>query len=385
MLKKNIGFVFGGQSAESQVSVVTALQISRQIKNCDAFVCYFVYLDTNGKDFYLIKSADMTVDTFKNEKYKSIGSLISFSYGGVIKKASGLFKKAIATVDAVINLCHGGVGEDGALAGYMGVLSIPFSTASHTALGIAMDKNIFKTLLKGMKIKVSSWISVAFSEYEKEPEYVKQKCIKLGLPLVIKPNASGSSLGVMVVKTYEELESAIHDAFLFDNNIIIEKMVENKIEFNCAVIGSPFHAECTEVDQIQEMGEVFSFSEKYIGSGVPAKKPLGKKTLGMQNASRLLPAPIDEKLKNQIQTISFKIFKCLKLSGVARVDFMYDKKEKKLYVGEINSVPGSLALYFFSSTNIDAIKLISLLYDIAISEHKSKHHVKADFVPKIFS
>ena len=391
MRKICVGYVFGGDSPEHEISIITAIQIAKGIRGMVSQENIFLYLDKTNRNFYLINIDDMKGDNFKGNQVKSIGKLVTICYGGIIK-TTGLIKRKIKTVDAIINCCHGGFGESGELSGYFKKLNIPISTYSHTALGLSMDKNLFKCLMRGVGINVPNWVTLTRNQIEENPEEIIRISRELKYPLIVKPNSSGSSLGVTSVKNEEELFNALNVAFEFDNKVIVERMINNKIEFNCAVIGTNLNFVVSDVDQIQESGDVFTFSEKYIGASSEKQNiatkndccdKMGK--VGMQSAKRLLPAPISEELTLKIKKTTGIIFKTLGLSGVCRVDFLYDKKKKKLYANEVNAVPGSMALYFFKNSCLSTVDVVTKLKDVAIQEAKMKKHIDEKYIPKIFN
>lgn len=388
-MKKNcIGFIFGGDSAENEVSIVTTLGLEKLMKGVSTFTPEFIYISTDNKFFY-VKRKDMNVDYFKSENVIKSENEILILHGGDIVYKNRVLNKKLFHLNAIINCCHGGYGENGALAGYMQMCSIPFSTFSSTALGISMDKNLFKHIMKSVGVLVPSWIVIYKKDWKDDKSEVIEKIQGLKFPVIVKPNSSGSSLGITVVKNIDELYSSLDVAFEFDNTLIVEKLVENKVEFNCCVLGGSKEMIVSDVDQIEEKGDMFTFSDKYIGDSSSSKnntmKSSSKKSVsGMESAKRLLPAPITVSLKDKIQESSAIVFKTLGLSGISRVDFLYDQKKKKLYVGEVNAVPGSLALYFFKNTKIGVLGVINKLINIALEEYNSKVKVDDKFIPKIF-
>jgi len=391
MHKKCVGFVFGGASAEREISIVTMLQVKRFASIAPSISPYYFYIDEISGDFYCLEDKDMVADTFvTNQKVKEKAKKIEFCLNGFIVKRGRLFTKTLCKLDAIINCCHGGIGESGELAGYFATLNIPFSTMSHTYLGISMDKNLFKSIVKSWGVKVPDWLCFSASQFKDGLEEIIDKSYTIGYPLIVKPNASGSSLGITIVKSSQELESAISLALEFDDKVILEKMVKNLVEFNCACVKIDDKTYTSEVDQIEKTDDktIFSFKEKYIGetSENISKKP-AKKAVGMDNAKRLLPAPIGKELTQKIQKAARLVYDNLGASGVARIDFLFDKKKKCLYVGEINAVPGSFGLYFFSGTSIDGITLLSSMVKTAIKEHEKRNKkllIKSELVPKIF-
>ena len=380
-MEENIGFVFGGKSAEREISIVTMLQVKNTILGNVEFVPKFVYIDENGVDFYLIDEKQMNGEFFKNINYKAM-TKICFAPFGEVYKAKGKIKKKLFTISAAVNCCHGGMGEDGTLAGFFKTLCVPFSSWGHLGLGLSMDKNLFRLVLQGAKIDVAEGFAFSKKDYENDPEkFVKQAC-KLKFPVVVKPNASGSSLGVNVAKNAREFAEFVALAFLYDTSVVVEKFVQNKREFCVAVVGSKNEGYVvSDVDEVGASSDIFSFDEKYIGD---RETPRKKGKVFQAGAKRNLPADISENLKNTIKQTGEKVVALLGLSGISRVDFMFDKKTKKLFCIECNGVPGSLAMYFFSGTSLENEKLVCKLVDIAKSETNNSTNFSKELTPKIF-
>ncbi|MBQ9790627.1 MAG: ATP-grasp domain-containing protein [Clostridia bacterium] len=388
-----VGFVFGGDSPESEVSVITMLQMKKFAEMSSWMQAKYFFWDKEGHDFWLIPNGKLAAEIFASGEHKKVSMRVEFGLFGDIFKASGIFRKKVCHVDAVVNCCHGGFGESGELAGLMKCLGIPFSTSNHTALGLSMDKHLFKCAVKTMGIKVPAWVHVTDRDFQ-TPEVWNsklEKIKKIGDAWIVKPNDSGSSLGVTVARTEDEIENAVKVAFEFSKSVIIEKLIENKIEFNCGVVGRAGSVVVSEVDQIVSNSEMFSFEDKYIGErGVIEHKKNttrvcggAKKCAGMAAAKRLLPAPISDDLKTKIQSTATRVFEGLGLSGIARVDFLFDAESQKLFVGEINAVPGSMGIYFFAGSKFDELMLLKKLVDDAEKEQAECLKVKPEFVPKI--
>lgn len=385
MQKLNVGFIFGGDSAEREVSIVTMLQIKRLAEVSGWMIPHYIFWDKNGKDMYKIDGKYLVAKTFEGDEYKKLGRAFMFAYGGDAVSVKA-FKRRIFHVDAVVNCCHGGYGESGELSGFMKVLGIPFTTPSVLGLGVSMDKHIFKSLMRAVKIKVPSWVSFSKSEFENTERFdvIKEKISRLGEEVIVKPNASGSSLGVSISEGMQEVENAIRVAFKFDSRVIVERVIPNLVEFNCVCMKARGETIVTDVDQIERSGDMFTFEQKYIGEERGHSKVSGKKLAGMAGAARMLPAPISDELTGKIKQVARKVFDTLGLVAPARVDFLFDSERGELFVGEVNAVPGSMGLYFFERTNFDGLRVLREMVMAAISEHKKQLSVSDEFVPKIF-
>jgi D-alanine-D-alanine ligase len=181
---------------------------------------------------------------------------------------------------------------------------------------------------------------------------------------VIKACSGGSSIGVFVAKTMEEFDENIKQAFEFDDRVVVEKFIENAREFNVAVIGDKNKQVVSEVDEPIKDNEILTFADKYLGSNEKGVKLKG----GMDSLKKKFPADISTELSVMLKDLALDVFKILGLKGIVRIDFLYDEKDGKVYICEVNAVPGSLAYYFFAKNRVVTNSLIERLVEIAHSE-----------------
>lgn len=389
--KENIIVLFGGSSAEREVSILTGLQMLNMCPK--EFNAIPVFLDENDR-FFVPKNKpkvpEKSGSANNNGLHPSLFASFNknnfheviFSDNHMHIKRGNKFAK-LAFIDAAINACHGGFGENGGLSALLTEANIPHSVGDHVALGIAMDKAIAKRIFRDQKIPVLP----SFEITNPAIEFVRTKTVgaikpvqqeaknnnssfanlhsssikALGFPIVIKPARQGSSVGVSMCKNAKEFDEAIALALEFDSKILAEKGLKNFREFNCAVMNDSVSLLVSEVEEPIKDGEILSFSDKYL-SGAKNTKPgtksqqnttkTGKiansKGSGMESSNRVFPAKIPTELKEKIQNIAKTAIKAIGLEGVSRLDFLFDGN--KLYLNEINAIPGSLAFYFFKET-----------------------------------
>ena len=225
------------------------------------------------------------------------------------------------------------------------------------------------------------------SDYVEDPSAILKKIKKVGYPVVVKPARQGSSIGVTVVHTEDKIVEAIEEAIKYDEKILVEKMIENMVELNCSILGSSSYQEASVIEQVMGEDEILSFTDKYIGSGAKkgAKTKLAGGSKGMVTADRIIPADIPEELAKELQETSKKAFKALGASGVVRIDYMYDKKAKKYYVTELNTIPGCLAFYLWMPLNKEYDELLDDMINIAIKRYKKKMKKVTIFKSNILS
>lgn len=321
---KKVIAIFGGNSLEHDVSIITAVE---GLNACPytGYKVYPVYI--YGGEWYSSESM-LEVKTFinfepkKHKKVCLIGKNLYFLKG---KKWRYLEK-----IDCALLFTHGGEGENGALQGFLEISGVPYTSSSVGASGLCMDKYNLKLALKDLRINRVKGVLVDRSCYENLDGIEKT----LGYPLFVKPNSQGSSIGVGGAKNREELEERLEVAFNYDDKVLLEREMVDFTEYNCAVVKVGEEYIVSEVEKPMNFGEYLSFEDKYLDFSKSASKE-----------KREFPALISEKLKDEICAIALKAYKKLDLWGVVRFDFIY---KDKLYLNEINTIPGSLAHYLFT-------------------------------------
>lgn len=348
---KQIAVFFGGRSVEHDISIVTGVMTVNSI-NKEKYQAIPVYVCKTGA-FYTGEIL-RDLDAYKNLDFKKLTRLTLISGDNVLYAIRKNKLKAIAPLSAAINCMHGERGEDGTLSALLKSSDIPNASPDIMASAVSMDKEFSKIALKGLGIKTVSGVS-ATSE-TKTSDILK----KLSLPLIVKPTTLGSSIGIRVAKTEEELKGALLYALKFSRTAIVEQFLTGFKEINCSAYcdksGKVILSECEEPVR---RGELLSFDDKYLG---------GK---------RVFPARIDREISNKIKRITEKIYKKFKFSGVIRIDFFF--KDGEVLVNEINAVPGSLAYYLFGDTLKSFSSLLDTLIESALYRFAQDSTLKTDY------
>lgn len=366
--KLNLAVIFGSKSPEHEVSVITGLQI---LENADKekYNLIPIYIDKTGKWFS--GQALLDINNFKNvatlhkkitEQYINPGS-----NSQLIPISALSFAKKRIKIDVAFPAIHGSFGEDGTLQGLLEMANIPYVGAGVTSSGIGMDKILQKDALKSNGIPVVNYVWFTRNEWIDDRNLVIKKVENsLKYPVFIKPANLGSSIGINKAKNRDDLTSAIELAVTFDRRIIVEQGLEDIIEINCSVLG--FDTVVASVcEQPVSTGEVLSYEDKYMRG---SKNSTQKK--GMASLSRIIPAPISEKLTKEIQETAKKVFKTLDAAGVARIDFLLNPKTGKFFVCEINTLPGSISFYLWEKSGYPFPKLIDKLVELALERFSDR-------------
>jgi D-alanine-D-alanine ligase len=369
MKKKIVMVVYGGVSPEHEVAVITALQVMNALK-ASGFNVMPVYISKEG-NWFLGNDDYLKPDTYKDlVKTERLGKRVIFSpdrnFGLLSKGFLGFFPHELQP-EVIFPVVHGKNGEDGTLQGLFELANIPYVGCGVTASGVKIDKFVAKKVAESLGIKVIKDVLVGKGE---APDLTGIK-----LPVFVKPIGLGSSIGLSKVDKKADLADALEVAFCYDNRVMIEEAIDDPREVNIAIIGNdPYELSVTE--QPVASGEVLSFDDKYIGEA--------GKSRGMASAKRYIPAKVDQKIIKEVEENALKFFRCIGGKGIARVDFLVDKKGM-VYFNEINTMPGSLAFYLWEKTDLPFPKLVSRLVDLAVSDWEAKQGLIRSFETNILS
>lgn len=247
-----------------------------------------------------------------------------------------------------------------------------------------MDKYVFKCILKQNNIPVLECKYYTLNDYNDNLEGIINEVEKeFDYPVIVKPANLGSSIGIQIAKDTQKLEKAIMDAFLYSNKVIIEKAITNLKEVNCSVLGDYEDVQASECEEPIKTDDILSFNDKYISGGKKCPTKLNEKS--MNSGVLKLPADIDEKMKNTIQEYSIKTFKALGCCGVARIDVIIDIDTNKIYVNEINTIPGCLSFHLWKATKMNYKNLLDKLIELSLKRNREEKNIIFSFDSNILS
>lgn len=379
-MKIKVGVFFGGRSAEHEISIISAIQA---INNFDKekYDIVPIYITKKG-EMYVGENID------KIEAYKNIGKLIAESQKVILvndNERVDIVKYPLKKfgnntydyIDVAFPIVHGTNVEDGALQGYLKTLNVPFAGCDVLSSALGMDKYSMKAVLKDNDIPVLDCLCFDKKEYNNGvEELIKKVETKINYPVIVKPVNTGSSIGIKKAKNKDSLIEAIDYAFQFANRILIERAIENLREINCSVLGDYEEAFASECEEPFGQDEILSYEDKYLSGGKTSKVGGSK---GMQSLDRKLPADITKEQKEEIQSLAIKTFQKLGCNGVARVDLMIDCDENKIYVNEINTIPGSLSFYLWNATDLKYDKLLEKIINLALKRQREEAEISYTF------
>jgi len=376
-MKYNVAVFFGGVSCEHEISILSANQAIEAIDK-EKYDVTPIYISKNsdmymGDELFDLRNyADLDKLTSQIDKvclYKDNNAVY-------VKPIKGLFKKS-KKIDVAFLVMHGTNGEDGSLQGLMEMLKLPYTSSDVLGSAIGQDKAIMKEIFKAEDIPMVDYFWFYAHEFDNhKDEYIK-KAKKIGYPLIVKPANLGSSVGIEIIHDEKEFVSKIKEASKYDFKLVVEKMVKNLKEVNISVMGSIYEAKVSEIEEVLKNDELLSYKDKYLGGSKTSKgakcvKTPVKGSKGMASTSRKVPADISKIQRKQIEDNALKVFRVLNASGVVRIDFMIDSKTHKVYVNEINSIPGSLAFYLWKEKGVNFSEECDTLITNAIKRFTQK-------------
>ena len=374
-MKIKVGFIFGGETVEHEVSIISAIQAMDKM-NLEKYEVVPIYI-TKDREWYtgdMLKDIDSYQDLDLIKRYCTNVVLYYKNGSYVLQKKNGLFKSIVKEIDIAFPVVHGTNVEDGVLQGYLQSIGIPFVGPDVYGAVAGQDKVFMKDILKSVDVPMTKYVWFYDVDYKNDREEVIKKVKTLKFPVIIKPATTGSSVGISVCENEEELIEGIDDAVQYDNKILVEEVVKNLKEVNIAVMGNYEHQKVSAIEEVLSANKFLTYQDKYVGGGKAtkgAKAPV-KGSKGMASTNRKLPAKLEEKLEKEIQEIAVKSFKALGACGNSRIDFLIDENTNKVYINEINSIPGSLAFYLWEAKDVSFTEMLDEVINIGIKSYKKR-------------
>lgn len=352
---KNIAVFFGGSSIEHEISIITGVLTTNSVDK--KYNVIPIYVDKKG-EFYTGESLK-NPDFYKNLDYKKIKKVTLIPGSNRLYYINGKRLKKSEPLSCAINCMHGERGEDGSLSSLLSLCNIACASPDTLSSSVCMSKSFTKIVLKGLGIPCLPYVVV-------DDQVSALSAEKLNYPLIVKPNTGGSSIGITKVNDRKELELAVREALSFSKTAIIEPALEDFIEINCACFkdgdGKFIVSEC---ERPIGSKEILTFSDKY------------------ESGKREFPAKIPKDLEERIKKTTTRIYKEMNFKGVIRIDFFI--RDEKIYVNEINTVPGSLAYYLFCKSTDKFREMLTELIDFAESSYNRESLLNHTFNSGIIS
>ncbi len=335
---KTVAVIFGGKSVEHDISIITAMQALANMPK--EYKVIPIYINHDGRFLTADNLNKAEIYLNFNKKVKNLHDVsVDFANKCFVILKNNKIKNRIK-IDCALLCNHGHGGEDGSLQGMLDLLEIPYSSSSVASSALTMDKTLTKVMLSSDRIKTLPYVQFDKCQYKQNKLKILNSIKKnLHLPCIIKPATLGSSVGISICECEAKLESEIEKAFEYDNRILVEKFLSNAKEYSCAVVKINGKSVASKVCEVKK-SKIYTFEEKYLRERENTK------------------SQIDKSLNEKIQNLAIKSYTALRCDGVVRIDFLLEEKSQKLYVNELNSIPGSLSFNMFDGPFEDMITLL---------------------------
>jgi len=363
----NVIVLFGGKSCERDISVITALQAMGSMAG-HTFLP--VYISDEGM---YTGSAMQNINTYRDLKLDKMTELIIKN--GKVYSLKNLKLKEYFTPDCALICCHGGTGENGCLQGLLEINNIPYTSSGVLQSAVGMDKVVMKRLFSEMLLNIVPYTTVTKDMICDDMTSCVTKVESLiAYPVIIKPCTQGSSIGIKIAKGKKDMIEGLITASYYDKVIIVEEALTDMTEINCAAVRDNGRVVVSAIEKPLTWHDFLSFEDKYVIKGK-----------GMEASVRELPAKLPDSTSKCIKGLTERIYENMGLKGVVRVDFMIDNKKKKIYVNEINTVPGSLSYYLFEPLGIEFPELINIMLNEGIRTKKIADSAVTYFPSRVLS
>lgn len=362
--KSKLGLIFGGRSGEHEVSLMSARSILNAI-NADRYQVIQIGITKEG----VWRSGPDLLDAFAQGVYEAGERVMIIPEPGV----GGLFRwsqdeplSRVSDLEVVFPVLHGTFGEDGTLQGLLELAEIAYVGAGVLASSVAMDKGLFKRVMQAHRIPVLNWAVLQAAQIDKDMDgAIRQAEAVAEYPLFVKPANMGSSVGVSKVSSRSDLMEGLMEARQFDRRVVVEQGIEAR-EIEVSVIGNE-QPEASIPGEVVPGAEFYSYQAKYIDD----------------TSDLLIPAPLDPETTEEIRRVAVQAYTAIDGAGFARVDFLVEKSTSKVFMNEINTIPGFTKISMFpklwDASGLDYPSLVQALIDLALARYEQKSKLSRSY------
>jgi D-alanine-D-alanine ligase len=349
-MTKRVAIICGGRSSEHEISCISAGGVLAAIDRSQ-YEPVLIGISKSGKWFLLDESTSLSIKDGALPSIPEFGKAVALDANGFSSEGQNL------NIDIVFPLLHGPYGEDGTIQGLLEMADIAYVGSGVLASAVAMDKSFAKPIFAAHGIKVAAGFVARASDWAKDKSGIQKQADLLGYPVFVKPARGGSSRGTTRVTSASEFAAAIDEAHRFDPKVMIEQEIRGK-EIECAVLEIDGVVKASLVGQIKidPKYDFYNFEAKYLDSATTIE----------------LPAPIDQKLSDQIRAKAVDAFIALGCSGLARVDFFLTDNNEVI-INELNTMPGFTATSVFpkmwAATGVGYKEVITFLLNTALTRN----------------
>jgi len=371
-MKQRLAIIFGSRSCEHDVSIITGIQALNAV-NLQKYEAEPVYIANDGQWYMGDALKDITFyRAFDPKKAVAVSPAGEGGKLAFYRRPDGKLKilsrgeAAHYTADVALLALHGMNGEDGSIQGMLDLFGVPYTSSGVLGSAVGMDKILMHKLFAGCGLPVLPAEGLTRAAWAADREGILDMLEGgLNYPMYIKPANLGSSIGISRAENREGLANGLDVASAYDRRLLVEQGVKKLKEVNCSVLGYGGYVRVSALEMPLTGDEFLTFDEKYLRD----KKG---ESQGMKSMGRIIPAPIPEETADRIRALSREVFELLDLKGVVRIDYMLDEDEDALYIGEVNTIPGSLAFCLWEHAEVNSAELIDEMVNCAIYAHEDR-------------
>lgn len=375
-MKTKVGVFFGGRSTEHEISVISANQAIAAF-NPDKYEIIPIYISKDGRWYTGRELTTLSAYRHPDQLLKNCTEVYmrpvfgDFNLYNVHKPLFG--KEVVETLDVALPVLHGTNVEDGKFEGLLETIGIPYAGCNTLASANGMDKITMKMILRADGIPVVDYVWMTDRQWATRRDEMIEKVEKeLGYPVIVKPADLGSSIGIGAAHDREQLITRLDEAARFSRRLIVEHMVTALREINCSVLGDADEFETSVLEEPIKAEEILSYGDKYMGGGMHA-------------AQKRIPAELSDEMAAECRRLAGETFRVLSCHGVSRVDLIIDDATGKVYVNEINTIPGSLSCYLWEAAGLSFENLLDRLVKLALKRRRDEQGKKTTFDQNIFA
>lgn len=361
-MKKKVAILFGGRSAEHEISVLSAKNVANALDK-SKFELILIGVSKEGT-WYQFQDVSVfsQIKALNDSRLPAFADPVSLICHRGSPQIFFLESQKMISIDIAFPVMHGTFGEDGCIQGLFKMANLPFVGCGVLGSAVCMDKEVMKRLLFQAKIPSAKY-EVLFSS---RPVSFESLCDSLGLPFFIKPANAGSSVGVHKIKSKSDFESQLKDAFLYDHKVLAEEFIQGR-EIECSVLGLNHSPKASVAGEVTPTHEFYSYEAKYLDE---------------KGATLKIPAALKPEELAKIQKIAVQTFQILGCDGLARVDFFL-KSNGEALINEINTIPGftKISMYpkMWEASGIKYSDLITQLIDLGFEKYKSDEKLMTNY------
>lgn len=369
--KLRVGILFGGRSGEHEVSLTSATSVLKAL-DPDKYEVVLIGITRDGGWRWGAPAGEADAKALRDvlDQGKPVTPSVDPSHPGLVPldSPSPSAGSGGKVVDVIFPVLHGTFGEDGTVQGVLELAGIPYVGAGVLGSAAGMDKDVMKRLFRDAGLPVVPWVLALRGEWEREPARVRRQIEReIGYPLFVKPANLGSSVGISRVAQARKLAAALDLAAEYDRKILVEKAVDAR-EIECSVLGND-RPQASVPGEVIPVNEFYDYEAKYIKEG----------------SELIIPAKLTPRQTKQVREFSIRAFQAIDGAGMARVDFLLDRRTGRVLVNEINTIPGftPISMYpkMWEASGIPYPKLVDRLIELAFERQQEKNRTRFHYQP----